>query len=313
MDEIKEIPVETSTMSDCKEDMIYDLTYGKEKGTTTYIPKIDEAWTWRQGEFNLWSGYSNEGKSQFLRYVSLIKGLEEPDYKFAFYAPEDYPAKEFFDDIIHTASGYSTDKDNKNFIGEKLYRETFEQTKDIFYFNYIRPPKNTIINVLQSFIPLIEEQGVRACVIDPLIKVSRPAKYINADDKFAMYVTTLATDFARKFNVSLHLIMHQLTATTQENGLYTKPSMYRIKGGGTWADGTDNVMSIWRPNYARDKEDTEVMFSSAKIKKQKLVGLPQDVKIAFNRQTNRYVEFGTEKDLYDFDRKLKVARMKFLF
>jgi twinkle protein len=313
MSEEKTIPVESSTMPDCLDDMLHDLKNGKEKGTTTYIQKLDEAWTWRQSEFNIWTGYSNEGKSQFLRFISLIKGLEEPDYKFAFYAPEDYPAKEFFDDLIHTMSGHSTDKSNPNFIGEKLYMDAYHRIKDIFYFMYIRPPKNSFVNVLKSFIPLIEEKGVKACVVDPLIKVARPSKYLNADDKYAMYITTLATDFARKFNVSLHLVMHQLTARTQENGLYAKPSMYSIKGGGTWADGTDNILSTWRPNYARDKEDTEVIISSAKIKKQKLVGIPQDVQMRFNRKTNRYVDYHTSKDLYNFDSKIHIPRIKLLF
>src|SRR5690606_13437426 len=110
--------------------------------------------------------------------------------------------------------------------------------------NYIRPPKNSLVKILKSFIPLIEEKGVKACVVDPLIKVARPSKYLNADDKYAAYVTTLATDFTRQYNVSLHLVMHQLTPRIQENNLYPKPTMYNIKGGGTWADGTDNIISI---------------------------------------------------------------------
>ena len=42
--------------------------------------------------------------------------------------------------------------------------------------------------------------------------------------------------------------------------------MYRIKGGGSWSDGFDNVLSVWRPNYAKDKIDSEVQFASQKIK-----------------------------------------------
>src|SRR5690606_2578445 len=115
------------------DDMQTDLQQGKEKGTSTYITGLDDCWTWRMGEFNIWTGYSNEGKSQFLRYLSLVKAIEErrkgEDWTFAFYAPEDYPAKEFFDDLIHTAAGRSTDKDNPNFIGKELYRTTYEKIK----------------------------------------------------------------------------------------------------------------------------------------------------------------------------------------
>lgn len=317
IEKLKATGTEILTMEDCAEDMLYDLENGKEKGTSTYIKGLDDCWTWRMGEFNIWTGYSNEGKSQFLRFLSLIKSIEEErlgqDWRSAFYAPEDYPAKEFFDDLIHTASGKSTDKDNINFIGAERYKEIMKRLKDFFYFVYLRPPKNSLIRVLKSFVPLIEEKNVKVCVIDPIIKVARPAKYLNADDKYAAYVTTLATDFTRTYNVSLHLVMHQVTPNLQENGLYAKPSMYRIKGGGTWADGTDNIMSIQRPMYATDKVDDEVKFTSQKIKKQKLVGIPQEFKMRFDRKTNRYINYDTGNDLYDFDSILKNPKMRLLF
>lgn len=300
------------TMDDSIDEMIHDLENGKEKGSTTYISQLDNAWTWRLSEFNIWTGYANEGKSLFLRFIALIKAIME-GWKFAFYAPEDYPAKEFFDDIIHTASGYSTDKENQNFIGVDLYKKMYKILKELFYFVYIPPPENTLLEILKEFVPLIENHGVKACVIDPLIKVARPKEYMNADDKYAAYVTTVCTDFSRQYNVSLHMVMHQLTPRLQENGLYPKPSMYYIKGGGTWADGTDNINSIWRPQYARDKEDNEVMFSSQKIKKQKLVGIPQDFNMRFNRKSNRYVDANTNKDLFPFDKRLKVPKINLLF
>lgn len=304
--------VEIVTMEDCIEGMEYDLIHGKEKGSTTYIPDLDNNWKWRLGEFNIWTGYANEGKSLFLRFIALIKTMKE-GWRAAFYAPEDYPAKEFFDDLIHTASGYSTDNEAHNFIGVDLYREVYERIKELMFFVYIRPPHNDLIQILKSFRRLIRKKGVKICVIDPLIKVARPAEFMMADDKYAGYVTTICTDFARQYNVSLHLVMHQVTPNMQENGLYPQPSMYRIKGGGTWADGSDNINSIWRPTYARDKVDSEVIFSSQKIKKQKLVGVPGDFPMKFNRRTNRYVTHKSEGDLFDFDSKLEVPTIKLLF
>ena len=300
------------TMDDCIDTMLYDLKHGKEKGSSTYIDGLDNAWSWRLNEFNIWTGYVNEGKSLFLRFLCLVKAIMDK-WKFAFYAPEDFPAKEFFDDILHTASGYSTDKENDNFVNERLYMDMFNKLKSYFYFVYIRPPKNNLMNIFKEFMPLIENEGVKGCIIDPLIKVARPKVFMNADDKYAGYVTTLATDFSRRMKISLHLVMHQLTPRLQENGLYAPPTYYNIKGGGTWADGCDNVLAAQRPLYARDKFDDEVIISSMKVKKQKLVGLPQDIKFRFNRKTNRYINYDNRKDLFDFDTELNVGRMQFLF
>jgi twinkle protein len=287
-------------MEDCIEDMISDLKKGKEKGTPTYIKGLDEAWTWRRGEFNIWTGYTNEGKSQFLRFLCLVKCIVEKT-RVAFYAPEDFPAKEFFDDLIHTASGRSTDKYNPlGCIKESTYRRIYNSIKDYFYFVYIRPPENTLINVLKEFEKLIETEEVTVCVIDPIIKINRPKEFMNADDKYAGYVTTLCTDFARQTNISLHLVMHQLTPRMQDNGYFPKPSYYTIKGGGTWGDGTDNILSIQRPVYAKDKIDDQVIFTSQKIKKQKLVGVPMELRFRFDRKKNRYTNFETRRDLFEF-------------
>lgn len=307
------------TMSDVLPDMLYDLEHGKEKGTSTYIAgtragekwSLDEAWTWRMGEFNIWTGYSNEGKSTFLRFLALIKAIKEK-WRFAFYVPEDYPAKEFFDDIIHTASGYSTDRDHPNHINKKLYLEVYEQIKDYFFFVYLKPPENTLMSVLKEFIPLIKNEDVKGCIIDPFIKLSRSKAYINADDKLAGYVTTMCTDFSREFHVSLHLVMHQLTPRLQENGLYPKPSMYYIKGGGTWADGSDNVLFVQRPKFAKDKIDDETTFGSQKIKKPKLVGLPQEIPLRFNRRTNRFIDFESKRDVFNFDKALHLPKITLL-
>lgn len=299
-------------MKDCMDEMVYDLQHGKERGTTTYIHKLDDAWTWRLGEFNIWTGYTNEGKSLFLRFISLVKAIMDK-WRFAFYAPEDYPAKEFFDDLIHTGCGKSTDPLNPGgCVKEKTYRKVASQIEDYFYFVYIKPPDNTLENVLREFSTLIDDEGIKGCIIDPIIKLSRPKEFLQADDKYAAYVTTLCTDFARTTNISLNLVMHQLTPRLQENGLYPKPTYYNIKGGGTWVDGTDNVLSVQRPLYARDKIDDEVIFASQKIKKQKLVGVPQEIKFRFDRKKNRYIDYDSKIDVFDFSEGLGVSQMSFL-
>src|SRR5882757_1856068 len=288
------------TMDDCIDKMLYDLKNGKEKGTTTYINELDCCWKWRKTEFNLWTGYQNEGKSTFLRYISAIKALEE-DWKILCTCPEDFPAVEFFDDIIHTVAGQSTDRDNPNRISESLYRKIYERLRYNFIFYYLAPPENSIKSVLKEWEGLIELYNIDAGIIDPLIKFARPSG-MDKDDQYAVYLTTLLTDFARRKHISLHLVLHQVTPPRVPNANYPKPSAYSIKGGGSWADGSDNVLVVWKPNHATDKTSTEVIFASDKIKKQKLTGIPQQLTIKFDRRTNRYVDFKTGKDLYNFDK-----------
>lgn len=292
------------TPEDVLGEMLLELEKGREKGSTTFINDLDKCWKWRKSETNLWVGMSNEGKSAYLRFISLVKALED-NWRFAFYAPEDYPAKEFYDDMVHTLTGLPTDKDHPMCITEELYRKAIDLIKDKFHFVYIKPPKNTIQEVLEQFAGLMEDYDLDAVIIDPFVKCTRPAEHMQRDDLYAAFVGGMCMDFARAWNVSLHLVMHVITPEIDSNGYYVKPNMYRIRGGGTHAETHDNVLFVQRPKYAKDKLDPTVLFGSQKIKKQKLVGIPQEFMMGFDRKTNRYVNHDTGENLYNFDKWFK--------
>lgn len=290
---------------DCIDTMMSEYLNGKVKGTTTYNDDIDQCWKWRKREANIWSGYSNEGKSLFIKNICLAKVLNEK-WRVLISAPEDFPPEEFYDDMVHTISGKSTDKDHPNVISEEEYIATYNLIKDSFIFHYIEPPDNTIEKVFQDFKKICDNEQVDIAIIDPLIKFARPKGVSDRDDIYASHVGSLAADFCRTTDTSFHLVMHQLTPTMDVNTkLYPEPSMYRVKGGGSWSDGFDNVLTVWRPKYAQDKFDTEVVFASQKIKKQKLVGIPQRYKMKFDRKTNRYLDFTTDVPVFNFDKFLK--------
>lgn len=292
------------TIEDCKAEMLKDLTTGQEKGTTTYYGDFDNAWSWKKGEVNIWSGYANEGKSLFIKQLCLIKALAE-DKKFVFCSPEDYPPKSFYDDLIHTLSGKTTDIGKYGAITVPEYEKCMEIIKDSIVFLHLKYPNNSIPDVLKEVEEYHKQNEVFGLIIDPIMKFSRTPEAPIRDDLYAGYLTTLLTEFAREHNISLHLVMHQLTPRKEDNGLYPKPSMYQVKSGGSFADGVDNLLFVWRPNYAKDKLDPSVTIGSLKVKKQKLVGIPQDFTILFDRKTNRYIN-GNNKPIFDFDRyKLK--------
>lgn len=300
----EQIEKEILTPETEREIMFQALREGRTKGTTTYMELVDPLWTWRNGETNLVTGYANEGKSTFLKQTCLIKALEEKK-KFVFYAPEDYPASEFFDDMIHTISGQTTDKHNPNqpVISEELYAHCLNLIEDLFIFLYIKPPDNTIEEIVSSAEDLLEaDSDITGLVIDPYIKVTRSRKAPDRDDLYGAYFLNILGNFSRTKSINSFLVMHQQTPKVNEQGLYPKPNKYAIKSGGTFSDTADNVMSMWRPHYAKDKINPQCMFFTEKIKKQKLVGVPGDQMIDFDRRTNRYCYPGTNQPLYNWDK-----------
>lgn len=293
-------------------DIINSYEVGQLKGTTTYNDNIDLCWKWRRQEANICSGYNNEGKSLFIKQMSLIKSLEE-NQKFIFCSPEDYPPEEFFLDAIHTITGRSTDKENSNYVDRDSLDKAYNLIKDKFIFIYIEPPHNTVKSVIEEMKKIIEkEKDVLGCIIDPLIKFARPKDMSDRDDIYASYLGSICTDFCRTYDISFHLTIHQVTPQKGDNKNYPEPDVYRIRGGGVYVDSFDNCLTVWRPNYASDKLDPTVQFASQKIKKHKLVAIPQKYQFSFDRKTNRYIDKDTEEPLWNFDKFMTDRKLKFI-
>lgn len=290
-------------------DLIDILKNGRKKGSKTYCQDIDEVpngqfkskmWSWKLGEVNLWTGYQGEGKSQFLIYLCLLKALNE-DWKFAFFSPENDPPTDFFDDLIHTLLGKTTDRDHRDFdVTEKEYMDAMKRIENNFFFVYPEDsqgyPDYTIANIESIFEYLIFDKGVKAVIVDPYIKIKHEKDPNEQEHLYAARFMMERVHFARKQNVSYHLVMHQTTPRKdKDTGNYPAPDPYYIKGGGTFADSADNVLTVWRPNKITDPNDDTVIIKSAKIKKHKLTGYPNEIQMGFNRKKNRYMsKFGID-------------------
>jgi len=293
-----------------RSELIDVLRNGRQKGSKTYVRDIDSInkngfqsrmWSWKLGEMNLWTGYMGEGKTQFLIFLCLLKALKE-DWKFAFFSPENDPPTDFFDDLIHTLLGKTTDISNKDFdVTEKEYMEAMDKIKDNFFFVYPEDvngyPDYSIKNIEQIFEYLICTKGVKSVIVDPYIKIKHDILPGEQEHLYASRFMMERVHFARKNNVSYHLVMHQITPRKdKDTGNYPPPDPYYIKGGGTFADSTDNILTVWRPYKSTDPNDSTVILKSSKIKKHKLTGYPNEITIDFNRKKNRYVSH----DGYDY-------------
>jgi len=298
------------TPENCHEQIISSYETGFQKGTTTYNDFVDECWKWRPEEANIISGYANEGKSAWFKQMALIKALEE-DRKFVFCSPEDYPPNEFFLDCIHTITGQSTDKDNNNYVGRDKLDKAYNLIKDKFIFLHIEPPDNSITKVIKDFKEICEQDVIYGTIIDPLVKFARPKDVSERDDIYASYLGSICTDFCRTYEQCFFLTIHQLTPNKEPGSKqYPEPDMYKIKNGGSFADSFDNILTVWRPNYYSDKIDPTVQFASKKIKKHKLVAIPNKMTCGFDRKSNRYIHLDNGEPLWNFDKFMEPVKTR---
>ena len=290
-------------VSDIKDSMLSGYRNGKVRGTTTYIPELDKAWSWRGGEVNVWTGYQNEGKSLALNQLCAIRAYWEKA-KVAIFSPENFPLNDLFDDIIEMFIGKSSDPYySNNYMSEDEYKAGLNFVQDNFFAIY--PEADFKIDtIFERTKYLIKKKGIRTLIIDPYNVVEHKIKAGEREDLYISRFMAQLKRFAVDYDLSVNLVAHQNTPKKNENdsGRFFKPFLTNIKGGGTFADKADNVLTVWRPNRAINFRDTEVIIESQKIKKQRLVGVPQPVEgMTFDIRTNRYLINGvtpfTEIDL----------------
>jgi twinkle protein len=297
------------TLEDSIDSMLSGFRNGLQRGETTYIDEIDNAWKWRKGEVTVWTGYQNEGKSLFLNQLSVVKAFFDDD-KFAIFSPENMPMDDFYNDLIEMLVGKTSDPYYKAVqMSEAEYLSAAQFVNRNFYLIY--PDFDFKIDTIFEKVKyLVRKQGIDHLIIDPYNTIEHLLKAGEREDLYISRFMAKLKRFAVDNDISIHLVAHQLTARAndKDGGRYHKPNLNNIKGGGTFADKADNVVFVWRPNRAVDFRCPQVIFGSQKIKKQKLVARPSEVdSIVFDYKTNRYF-FGGKTIFSEIDKKRNIVK-----
>lgn len=283
------------SLSDCEKKIDENYFKGQKEGTTTYFENsVDTCWKWRTGEFNLWTGYMAEGKSELLKQLCIVKALKEGK-KFAFFSPENMPEDEFYLELMYPLYGKNPYRHSKYFnYSDADFKMAKDFLKDHFYI--VHPKSRKIREIHEGFRYLKEYHNIYGCILDPFLKINHES------ETNATYISNFMAaccDFSKEIDISYSLVAHQLTPTVDDKTQnYTKPDPYRIKGGGNFADGADNILLVWRPRKRTDKLDPSVHFESAKIKRHELVSQPNDVELQFDYKTKWY-KYGGKNPIDD--------------
>lgn len=284
----------TYNVKQFKEEILNQYHNGLNKGETTHIKELDEIWKWRVGEVTLWTGYQNEGKSTFLKYISVVKSVFDGD-KFAFFDPESIPITDFYNDLIEMYVGKTMDLDKPNY---RMTEDELNGAIDFIdsRFHFVYPDENLKLeSIFQRFRFLIQKFGVKHVIFDPYNTIEHLANPNEREDLYISRFMSQLKRFAVDNQVSVHLVAHQNTPRLDKTtNNYFKVDGNNVKGGGTFADKADNVVSIQIPNRISDRTLPNVDVKSHKIKKQKLVARPGEIECYFDWKSTRY-NFGSNR------------------
>ena len=294
-------------IDEIEEEMLAAFRNGKPKGSTTYIPDLDERFLWKRGELNVWEGWANFGKTTFCLHAMLLKSLYD-GWKWLVFSPENYPPSDFYDDLIEMYVGKHVNRRHNNQMTEAEYKNAMAFVKE--HFIYVYPDEEqTIENLHEIFQSLIIKHGIHGVLIDPFNQLDSDNMGIR-EDLYISKTLKKIKRFALEHGLFYNIIVHPKGMTPNSDGSKPVPTSYSISGGAMWANKTDNIIIVHRPNWETNKEDGLTQIITEKIKRKRTGGSLGECFMVYEPYSARYrVEGGTyypmsgnaKNTTFDFD------------
>lgn len=249
----------------------------------THFTEIDEHFRWKKGEINLFTGYGNHGKTTFAIQLMMTKSMYD-GWKWGIFSPENYPANDFFDDMIEMYNGKSL-----SHMVDEEYIQACEFLNDHFFYVYPED-SHDILSIHDKFRYLILKKGLDGVMIDPYNQLDHLLKpYAREDQQLSESFKDIKR-FALLNNVSYNIVAHPKNPKYEDNKQLPVVDMYDLAGGAMWGNKMDNIVSYYRPRFHEDKNSTEVKIYFQKIKRKRTGGKLGSVDMQFIWSKKRFVE-----------------------
>lgn len=280
--------------------MLESFKRGVQLAPTTRFGETDDYFRWKKGDINLIVGYGTHGKTTYWLQMMLTKSIYD-GWKWAIFSPENFPANDFYDDLVEMYSGKWLDK-----MTEKEYVDACGFINDHIFYVY---PENEhdLENIHEKFRYLILKKGVDGVMIDPFNQLDKTQKTFERDDQYLSVVLKDIKRFALLNSVSYNIISHPKNPTYEKGKSLPVVDMYDIAGGAMWGNKCDQIISYYRPNFHLDKNDPNVEVHIHKIKRKRTGGKLGSFCLRLNWSTKRF------SDSFDniFCDPLKAEKIKF--
>jgi twinkle protein len=249
---------------------------------------MDLYFRWKKGDINLWVGYANHGKTTFVLQLMLTKSVND-GWKWAIFSPENYPANDFFDDLVEMYIGKWLDG-----MSEEEYSEACHFINDHFF--YVYPEHEHDLNSIQEkFRYLVLKKGVDGVLIDPFNQLDRNGNSFQREDLYLSDQLKDVKRFALLNRVSYNIIAHPVKMQRDSDRSYPPVDMYDIAGGAMFANKSDQIISYYRPNHHLDKTSPDVKILVQKVKRKRTGGQQGDFDIRLDWKIKRYVDIYSGK------------------
>jgi len=252
-------------LEDIFESMLENFRQGIQLAPSTRFNTVDNYFRWKKGDINLFSGYANYGKTTYLVQLMLIKSLYD-GWKWAIFSPENYPANDFYDDIVEMYVGKWLSR-----MSEKEYIEACDFINNHFFYVY-PDDEHSIEAIHEKFRYLVLKKGVDGVVIDPFNQLDKNQKPYERDDQYLSETLKDIKRFALLNAVCYNIVTHPKNPTYEKNKALPPVGMYDLHGGSMWGNKADSITIYHRPRFHEDKNSPEVEIHQIKTKRKRTGG-----------------------------------------
>jgi twinkle protein len=252
-------------LEDIFQSMLDNFRKGIQLAPSTRFPIIDDFFRWKKGDINLFSGYANYGKTTFLMQLMLIKSMYD-GWKWAIFSPENYPANDFYDDIVEMYTGKWL---------TKMTEEEYTIACDFInkHFFYVYPDNEHDINSIhEKFRYLVLKKGIDGVMIDPFNQLDKSQKPYERDDQYLSEVLKEIKRFALLNAVCYNIVTHPKNPIYEKGKALPPVGMYDLAGGAMWGNKSDQIIIYHRPLFHNDKNSPEVEIHVIKTKRKRTGG-----------------------------------------
>jgi twinkle protein len=277
-------------VEDVAEEIFDVFANGRIVGETTHLPEFDKRFRWKRGDINLVFGHGNFGKTQFWIHLMVIKSMYD-GWRWAIFCPENYPATDFYIDVIEMYAGKHIDDRMNNKMSADELNEAIEFFHE--HFIYVYPDDvQSLENIHTIFRGLILKHGIDGVLIDPWNQLDHIID--SREDLYLSKALKEVKKFALVNGISYNIIAHPKTVPPNKDNELPKLQVFHISGGPTWRAKCDNILSVERPDWYRDKKSGWVQVETHKIKRIRTGGSLGTCDFDYFLKASRYQERGVD-------------------
>ena len=274
--------------NDIRKDLDYYFEHGKPMGEPCGIDVLNSNFRWRRkGGLYVISGYEQSGKSEFCKYLAVLRAKLYKT-KTVIFSPE-----EETEDITEDLCRSYLRKNVNPLFDRRATPDEWNRARDFIndHFLLLEFDGMADFRLLTDEYSALAEEGYKMFVTDPWNYVAEGS----LDQGGIFFLKTALSHmktFSRRYGVHKLIVEHQNNKLDHKGNLIPA-SKNNIQGGAMWKNKPDCIIII-HSHWTEETEDTSVSIEIAKSKQQRYNGQKGTKTLYFELETGTY--HGDEPD-----------------